>query len=419
MRGAAKSEVDDDTLLARAYLSRVAEPASLALWTFVDRLGPIESARLIRIGQVPEVIAGLTAARRDRAEPGVDLDAAEHHGIRLVVPESADWPHLAVGALERVARSRLPLARPVTAADRYGGEPAPPLALWVKGGGDLASLGLRSAALVGSRAASPYGEHVASLFGYGLAGRAISMVSGGAYGIDAAAHRATLRGDGETIIVSAGGIDRPYPAGNASLYEQAADRGLIIGESPPGSAPQRHRFLSRNRLIAAFATGTVVVEAARRSGALNTASHAVMLGRPLMVVPGPVTSAMSVGCHDLLRNEAYGALLVTSVAEVAAIVAGISEAADSGEGLDRVSTADAKAARAAARTDALDRLDAVTRRVFDGLAARGWRSEQQVSVRAGVTVPDVLRALPALRTAGLIESGEQGHRIAALSTPPM
>src|SRR6202042_2931088 len=120
-------------------------------------------------------------------------------------------------------------------------------------------------------------EHVAALFGHGLAGRTISVISGGAYGIDAAAHRATLRGDGETVIVSAGGIDRPYPVGNAALYQQAAERGLIISESPPGSAPQRHRFLSRNRLIAAFSTGTVVVEAAKRSGALNTAGHCVAI----------------------------------------------------------------------------------------------------------------------------------------------
>jgi DNA processing protein len=201
------------------------------------------------------------------------------------------------------------------------------------------------------------------------------------------------------VIVSAGGIDRPYPAGNAALYQRASERGVVLSESPPGSAPQRHRFLSRNRLIAAFSTGTVVIEAARRSGALNTASHAVLQGRPLMVVPGPITSAMSVGCHDLLRREDYDALLVGSVAEVAAVVAGISE--DAGDATSRAS----------GRRELLDQLDPIAARVFDGLPARGWRTEDEVSARSGVAVRDVLRALPALRSAGLIESAEQGHRI--------
>ena len=393
-------------LLARAYLSRVAEPASLALWEFVHDCGPEEAARLIRLGQVPDRIAALTAARRALADPVADLEAAEHAGTRLVVPESADWPHLALSALERTARLCSSGARPLTPAEKYGGEPVPPLALWVKGGGDLVSLGLNCAAIVGAPSASAYGEHVAALFGHGLAGRGIVVISGGAYGIDAAAHRSTLSGEGVTVIVSAGGVDRPYPAGNAALFERATDRGLVISESPPGSAPQRHRFLSRNRLIAALSTGTVVVEAAKRSGALNTAAHAVRLGRPLMVVPGPITSALSVGCHDLLRREEYGALLVGSVAEVAGIVGGVSWAAD-GDG------AEAAAAESPAelRQAILDRLDPIAQRVFNGLPARGWRTEEELSARAGVTLIDVLRSLPVLRTAGLIESSEFGHRI--------
>jgi DNA processing protein len=373
-------------------------------------LRPVEAAHLIRIGRVPAPIAALTEARRRSADPEADLEAAMHHGIRLLVPESMEWPHLAIGALERVAAQCAAGRRPLSAAERYGGQPVPPLALWVKGSGDVAGLGLNCAAIVGARNATSYGEHVAALLGHGLVGRGIVVVSGGAYGIDAAAHRAALGGDGSTVIVSAGGIDRPYPAGNAGLYERAADRGLIISESPPGSAPQRHRFLSRNRLIAAFSTGTVVVEAARRSGALNTAAHAVALGRPLMVVPGPITSAMSVGCHDLLRREDYGALLVGGVAEVAAIVGGVSEALDDGSEPDGP---DDTSGGGSARQAALDRLDPLGRRVFDGLPVRGSRTEDEVAARAGVSVADVMRALPALRSAGLIVSTEQGHRIAA------
>jgi DNA processing protein len=377
-------------------------------------VGPVEAARLIRRGQVPDAVDGLTQARRHNADPAADLDAALHRGIRLVVPESPDWPHLALGALERVAIQCIAGIRQLSAAERYGGQPVPPLALWVKGGGDVAALGLRCAAIVGARSATAYGEHVAALLGHGLAGRGIVVVSGGAYGIDAAAHRAALGGDGTTVIVSAGGVDRPYPAGNANLYHRATDRGLVISESPPGSAPQRHRFLSRNRLIAALSTGTVVVEAARRSGALNTAAHAVALGRPLMVVPGPVTSAMSVGCHDLLRREDYEALLVSDVAEVAAIVGGVSEGLD--HDIDPTGPADGSSGGSgggSARQAALDRLDPLARRVFDGLPVRGSRTEDEVAARAGVSVADVMRSLPALHSAGLIVSTEQGHRIAA------
>jgi DNA processing protein len=403
MTGAASDTVDDEILRARAYLSRVAEPASLTLWNFVTEQGPVAAAELIRSDAAPESISVLTGARRATADPGADLDAAAHNGARLVVPESPDWPHLAFGALERVARQWLASGRPIRAADKYGGEPAPPLALWVKGNGELSSLGLNSVAIVGARSASAYGEHVASLLGHGLAGRGFTVVSGGAYGIDAAAHRSALGGEGITVIVSAGGVDRPYPAGNARLYERAVERGLVVSESPPGSAPQRHRFLSRNRLIAALSTGTVVVEAAARSGALNTAAHAVLLGRPLMVVPGPVTSAMSAGCHILLRRDDYDAILVASPADVAAVVGGF-EAPAGDEATEAATGADV-------RREILDRLDPIARRVFDGLPARGWRTEDDVSARAGIPVIEVLRALPVLRSAGLVESGEDGHRI--------
>lgn len=397
--------VSDDILLARAYLSRVAEPASLRMWDWVRRNGPVEASRLIRAGDVPSDIAALTGARREVADPYADIESALRAGIRLVVPESEDWPELAMGALERVAMERISSGRPATASERERGELVPPLALWVKGPYDLSTASVRWAAIVGARAATAYGEHVAALLAYGLAGHGVPIVSGGAYGIDAAAHRATLGGDGITVIVSAGGVDRPYPISNARIYERAAERGLVISESPPGCAPQRHRFLSRNRLIAALSTGTVVVEAAIRSGALNTAGHCVAIGRPLMVVPGPVTSAMSAGCHGLLRREDYGALLVESVADVLAVVGA------PGEGISGA-TEDRRLTEDDLRT-LLDRLDPVARRVFDGLAVRRWLPEDQVSVRAGVTTVDVIRALPALRLAGLIETNEQGHRISA------
>ena len=353
------SLIDDETLLARAFLSRVAEPTSIPVWDWVRRVGPIVAADTIRSGRVSADVAAATEARRHSADPAADLDAAQRHGIRLLVPESPDWPHFALAALERTGTAR---AATFDAGQRRiseSGEPMPPLALWVRGPGDPSTLGIRSLAIVGARAATAYGEHVTAELAYGVAGHGVCVVSGGAYGIDAAAHRSALAAGGQTVVVSAGGLDRPYPAGNASIFDRAAQSGLVISESPPGSAPQRHRFLTRNRLIAAFSTGTLVVEAARRSGAANTAAHAVTQGRPLMAVPGPVTSPMSCGCHDLLRRPVNPALLVTSVDDVLAVVGVM------GEGLDEPERGAAGDARAE-----LDRLDPTARRVFEGLPVR-------------------------------------------------
>ncbi len=263
-------------------------------------------------------------------------------------------------------------------------------------------MAVRSAGLVGSRAATQYGEHVTAELGYGLAQREVVIVSGGAYGIDAAAHRAALAAHGTTVLVSAGGLDRPYPPGNAQLFEAVAADGLLISESPPGCAPQRRRFLTRNRLIAALSTGVVVVEAAARSGATNTATHAAALGRPVMAVPGPVTSAMSVGCHALLQREK--AVLVTSVEDVLAVVGSI------GEGL--TPTAVGRARRSSDLRSELDALDPTARAVFEGLPARRYARPEEVAARSGVSALDVIRALPALEDAGLLERDGSGLRVA-------
>jgi DNA processing protein len=396
---AADSPVDESVLCARAYLSRVAEPASVPVWQLVQRLGPVDAARAIRRGTVPDAVAAATAARRDSADPIADLEAAGRHRARLVTPEHADWPHLAVGALQRALARRLAAgSRDDTVA------PVPPIALWVTGAGDLASLGSRAVAVVGARAATAYGEHVGGDLGYGLARREVVVVSGGAFGIDAVAHRGALAAEGVTVLVTAAGIDRPYPSGHAALFAAAAERGLVISESPPGSAPHRHRFLTRNRLIAAFATGTVVVEAARRSGAASTAAHCVSLGRPLMAVPGPVTSAMSVGCHEMLRRHLDPALLVTNVDDVLEIVGGIGERSGS---RTPGSETDLRAR--------LDGLDLTARRVFDGLTRHRFTSAESIARRCGVPVMAVVRALPDLSAAGLMEESDGGYRTAPAS----
>jgi DNA processing protein len=191
---------------------------------------------------------------------------------------------------------------------------AAPFGLWVRGAGDLAALTEESVAIVGARAATAYGEHVAGELAVGCAVAGWTVVSGGAYGIDATAHRGALAADRPTICVLAGGADRLYPAGHAPMLRRILERGCLVSESAPGCAPNKSRFLVRNRLIAALTCGTVVVEAAVRSGSLNTARWARDLDRVVMGVPGPVTSAASAGVHELLRSET--ALLVTAADEV-------------------------------------------------------------------------------------------------------
>lgn len=392
-----------EVLLARAYLSRVCEPANPALWALVRDLGPVAAAAAVRAGDVPEPVRSATEARRAALDPEADLAAARDRGIRLIAPESDEWPHLAFAALEHAGAAVL------AEGSRYrrdtSGDPIPPLALWARGHAiDPATLGIRAVAVVGARAATAYGEHVASDLGYGLAGRGVTIVSGGAYGIDAAAHRSALAAHGPTVLVSAGGLDQPYPPGNAPLYNRVAESGLLLSESPPGAAPHRSRFLTRNRLIAALGAGVVVVEASGRSGAANTARHARTLGRPVMAVPGPVTSAMSVGCHDLLRREPDPALLVTCVDDVLAVVGSVGEGLSGGVPR-RVPDGDA-------RPD-LDQLDPIARRVFDGLPAQRFATPGELAVRSAISPLEVVRALPALELAGLAELRDGRYRVAA------
>jgi DNA processing protein len=169
----------------------------------------------------------------------------------------------------------------------------------------------RTLALVGSRSTNHYGIEVTAQLVATAVSNEITVVSGGAFGIDAAAHSATLRQGGQTIAVMAGGVDRLYPRSNQSLLEEVVSHGLVVSEVPPGVVPAKWRFLMRNRLIAALGLGTVVVQAGKTSGSLNTARHALDLSRPVAVVPGPWDSAHSVGCHRFL-NEFPGLVTLLS-----------------------------------------------------------------------------------------------------------
>jgi DNA processing protein len=196
----------------------------------------------------------------------------------------------------------------------------PPLALWIRGELDLRLSATRSVAIVGARAASGYGQRVAHELGLQLASREWAVVSGAAFGIDAAAHRGALNAPGPTIAVLACGVDISYPRSHAHLIAAIAERGAVITELPPGSAPLKFRFLARNRIIAALTRGCVIVEAASRSGAVSTANRALELARPLMAVPGPVDVVTSSGTNRMLHDTS--ARLVRDAQDVIEVILG-------------------------------------------------------------------------------------------------
>ncbi|RCW39839.1 DNA processing protein [Halopolyspora algeriensis] len=368
----------EELLVARAYLSAVAEPPAPALVRFIGRHGVQRAAELVRAGDVPDAVTEEVEARREHVCGERILGRARENGIRLLVPEQREWPH------ERF--SCLSDATEIGIAGM-----AEPIALWVRGPASLRAVTEKSVATVGARAASGYGETLAAEFGYGLCGAGFTVVSGAAYGIDGAAHRGALAAGDSTVAYLACGVDMDYPAGHSRLLRTIAERGLVVSEYVPGTSPRRHRFLVRNRLIAASGQGAVVVEAGARSGAGNTANTADALGRPVMAVPGPVTSASSVGCHMMIRSGK--AVLVTGPEEVIEVIGPMGTSpVDDGAGQPR-------------RGDGLDR-DA--KQLHDALAGSDGASAEQLARDSGLPLRKVRSLLPALEMAGLAVLGENG-----------
>jgi DNA processing protein len=326
-----------------------------------------------------------------------DLVRAHRAGARLVCPEDAEWPEglddlLNVLSLERRELSSGGVRKTEV---RRGG---PPLALWVRGSSRLHDACERSVAIVGSRAATSYGTEIAGEIGYGVAERGVTVVSGAAYGIDVAAHRGALAAEAPTIAVLACGVDVSYPRGHAVLLDRIAATGLVVSEVPPGSAPSRIRFLTRNRIIAALSCGTVVVEAAIRSGALNTARWAQQLLRPVMGVPGPVTSAMSAGVHEMVRSD--NALLVTDAAEV---LEGVSSIGDNVLPLRF------------GRTRPRDSLDDVALRVLEAVPAVRAAGTERIAHTAGLTVHETAVKLGRLLLQDFVEQVGDRWRLSEAS----
>ena len=259
-----------------------------------------------------------------------------------------------------------------------------PRVLWCRGNVDVLPTRDHAIAIVGARASTGYGEHVAMDFAAGLTSRGYTVVSGGAYGIDGMAHRAVLACGGTTIAVLAGGIDQLYPAGHDELLRRIIAAGAVVSEVSPGGAPTRWRFLQRNRLIAAMAGATVVIEAGYRSGSLNTATHARDLDRPIGVVPGPVTSGASAGCHRLLRTNP-ATTLVTSVADVVELF-----------GID-------------ANGELFDARDSDTVvRILDSLSSAKPRSVAAIAAKAGIETATVTATLGTLEAEGRVTRDASG-----------
>lgn len=271
-----------------------------------------------------------------------------------------------------------------------------PLGLWVRGSGSLEQMGERSIAVVGARAPSSRGESMAYRLGFDLSRDGITVVSGGAYGIDSAAHDGAMRAAAgpATVAFMASGVDELYPRGNMELLTSIANHGLIVSEAPPGATAMRHRFLARNRLIAAFAQATVVVEAGYRSGAVNTAHRAAEVGKPVGAFPGRAEDDMSAGCNRLIRNGA--AILVTSTNDVVELVGH----------LDPV--AEARSAEAQATLRVTDDLSEPEVRVYSALPVTRGADITVVSQKSGLTIVEAQSAVGNLLLKGLAVKGANG-----------
>lgn len=270
-------------ILARRLIDAAGSPeaavaASADLLRTIDGIGP---------SRTPRIAKALNEARA-RVEDEI-ARAQARPGVRLICPEDETYPYL----LRSV--------------------PDAPLCLYAWG--TLEPRDLNAIAIVGSRRCSIYGREQAERFGGLLAGTGFTVISGGARGVDSAAHRGAMQVvNGRTIAVLGSGIDVPYPPENAGLFEQIADRGCVLSECPLGTPPLKDNFPKRNRIVSGMSRGVLVIEADERSGALITARQAIEdHQRPVMAIPGRIDNPQSAGPHKLIRE---GAILVTRIEHV-------------------------------------------------------------------------------------------------------
>lgn len=369
----------DEERLARVALNRLVEPGDPRVASLVADLGAIAVRDHLLAERDLQGLATDVAARLGSLEPERDLERAQRRGIRFVIPGDDEWPT----ALDDLSSA--------PAVQSRGG---PPLGLWVRGPLRLDRL-RTSVAVVGSRSCTTYGLQVAGDLAAGLVRAGAPVVSGAAFGIDQAAHRGALGAAGPTVAILACGVDRAYPAAARPLLDHLVETAAVIAEVPPGGAVTRYRFLARNRLIAALARGTVVVEAALRSGALHTAGWASALHRPVMGVPGSVHSGPSEGVHEVIRSGA--ATLVTRAADVLELVGSAGEHLVEGRrGPERPA----------------DRLTPRERQVLDAVPVLRPAAAESIARTAGIGLAEVRAALDRLTQRSLVEATPTGWRLA-------
>jgi DNA processing protein len=350
-------------------LAHAVEPAHERVGRIVARHGEVGGVEFLRESD-PFIAARCDSTDVDEAEV-----SAERLGIRIIVRDEPEWPR----QLNDLGDAR-------------------PYALWVQGAAHLRLACVRSAAIVGARAATSYGLSIARDWSAELAGEKVSIISGAAFGIDAAAHRGALAVEGMTIAVLASGADVIYPRAHEQLIARIADEGLVISESPLGEPARRQRFLTRNRIIAALTQATVVVEAALRSGTTATANSAARLNRHVLAVPGPVTSMMSAGCHHLVREG--GAILAGAPSDVLECLLPADEAL-------AMSVRRSRETRQAITVPA-DSLTSVQARIRDLLPSSGETTLDELRLASGLSVPELLSALGALSSAGFAAAEGSG-----------
>lgn len=369
--------VSEEERLARLAVSQIFEPGDHRIAGLVSALGGIRLLELLETGEhnLPKVDV---AGRLAQVDPARQLEVGQQRGMRYVVQGDPEWP-TQLEPLDQVA----PLH------ERTGCPPG----LWVRGPLTLDVLA-RSVAIVGARAATTYGAETASKIAADVGRAGYTVVSGAAYGIDIAAHRGALAAGTPTVAFLACGADRIYPPSHRRLFDVLAREGAIVSELAPGAAPMRLRFLSRNRLIAGSARGTVIVEAGRRSGASNTANWTTRLSRPVMGVPGPVTSAASEGVHRMFRSGQ--AMVVTCGQEVLELVGGAGEYLPFEE---------------SAPVLPRDEITLREQQVLDAVPVGSGARVDSISLAAGVSVIAVQGALRVLQQRGLVTLAGDGWRL--------
>lgn len=351
--------------LARIEWSRIIEGADTVAYELIERLGAVQALEAVRTGH------GLSPSENKAAQRWrIRLDGNEQFkmkalaaiGMSVIIPGDSTWPQQ---------------------LNDLG--PETPPVLWVKGNPEVLTA-RQAVAIVGSRAASSAGVRTARDFACEIS-ESVTVVSGGAFGIDAAAHSGAILAGQPTIIVSAGGADRVYPRSHEHLFRQVLDGGgAVVSESPLGAAPQRFRFLARNRIIAALGSATLVVEAPVRSGALSTARHAMKIGRDVGAVPGAIDAIHSRGCIDLLRN---GATAIASVEHLRELIGPIHVQQSLEPDFFSFGTQ--------------DNYDPRTARTFDAVPIRQTADTRSIANVSGLSMTETLAALGQLVLDGRVE----------------